>query len=502
MFRFTHFVAAPAFVVLMGGTAHAALTADQVWQSWKDAAGSVGLEVKAATEANSGGVLTLNGVSIAPPGETTAITISDMTLTEEADGSVSIRPGASIGLTGAGDGTGSFAVTHDGLVLVAREGDGGATVYDYSAANLAVKVDASYEGYSFDANTPAQRVSNLVDVTLAGLSGSYSDTPGANRTFGLDLNAETLAYNVVSDDPNMKMKTAQASSTDAVALKATFALPSGIALPAIATATDFGTALQEGLAITLDMTQGASTGSVSQEDEFFPYQMTMSAPGGDATMRFDKSAFALKSQGAGMQLNVTSSAIPAPVEITAGPVAIDLLSPVMSGDAAADYHLKMNLTQFTLNDAVWGMFDPGAALQREPLDLAVDVSGKAKVDFVAMAAAEETGAMPPMPAPETLDITTIALKVAGAALDAAGAFTFDNSMGMPMPLGKADVAVTGANALIDGLIATGLLSEDDAMGARMMMGAFMKPGAEPDSLTTTIEAKEGFAIFVNGQQIQ
>jgi hypothetical protein len=30
----------------------------------------------------------------------------------------------------------------------------------------------------------------------------------------------------------------------------------------------------------------------------------------------------------------------------------------------------------------------------------------------------------------------------------------------------------------------------------------MKPGAEPDSLTTTIEAKEGFQIFVNGQQIQ
>ena len=115
--------------------------------------------------------------------------------------------------------------------------------------------------------------------------------------------------------------------------------------------------------------------------------------------------------------------------------------------------------------------------------------------------AEETGAMPPIPAPEKLDITDISLKVAGAALDANGAFTFDNSMGIPMPLGTATVNVSGANALIDGLIATGLLQEQDAMSARMMMGMFMTPTGD-DSLTSKIEAKEGFAIFVNGQQIQ
>ena len=38
MFQFKTLAAAPALVILMGGTAHAALTADQVWQSWKDGA--------------------------------------------------------------------------------------------------------------------------------------------------------------------------------------------------------------------------------------------------------------------------------------------------------------------------------------------------------------------------------------------------------------------------------------------------------------------------------
>jgi hypothetical protein len=108
--------------------------------------------------------------------------------------------------------------------------------------------------------------------------------------------------------------------------------------------------------------------------------------------------------------------------------------------------------------------------------------------------------VPPVPAPESLNITELGLKVAGAALAGTGAFTFDNSAGIPMPLGEANITITGANALIDGLIATGLMSQDDAMGARMMMGMFMVPAGD-DSLTSKIEAKEGMQILVNGQPL-
>jgi hypothetical protein len=69
MFRMTSLFGRSGPCFLMSGTAHAALTADQVWQSWKDAGALVGLTVSAATENNAGGVLTLNGVSIAPEGD-------------------------------------------------------------------------------------------------------------------------------------------------------------------------------------------------------------------------------------------------------------------------------------------------------------------------------------------------------------------------------------------------------------------------------------------------
>jgi hypothetical protein len=162
----------------------------------------------------------------------------------------------------------------------------------------------------------------------------------------------------------------------------------------------------------------------------------------------------------------------------------------------------MKLSQFSVSEEAWALFDPTGALKRDPADLAIDISGKTKLDVIAMAQADEAGTEPPVPAPESLNINELMLKVAGAALTGTGAFTFDNSMGVPMPLGEANVTVTGANALIDGLIATGLLAEEDAMGARMMMGAFMSPGANPDELTSKIEAKAGGEIYVNGQRVQ
>ena len=498
MFRMTSYLAAPAVVFLMGSTASFALTADQVWQSWKDAGAAVGLEVTAATENNSGGVLTLNGVSIAPAG-LPGITISDMTLTEGSDGAVTIAPGADIGVAMAGEIKGSVKITHEGLTLVAREADGG-VAYDYSADKLDLAYDTTAPGMSFD-GSPAPEVKNAGTFGFAGLSGTYSDTPGTNRTFGLGLMAETLAYDTTLDDPSMEMKQTTSSTTSGIELSLEVALPSSVSaggeMPA-----DFGVALQEGLALSFSSKQGDSTGTMAQVSPYMPMNMTIKAGGGEASGQFNKDTLQITSTGSGLEIEGTSGMMPAPFKVTVGPVEFGLTSPVMAAETAGDYGLVLKLSQLSINEETWAMFDPQGALSRDAADLVIDVSGKAKVDFAAIVAAGETGTEPPVPQPETLDIAEIALSAAGAALQATGAFTFDNSMGMPMPLGEADVTVTGANALIDGLIAAGLMAEEDAMGARMMMGAFMSPGANPDELTTKIEAKEGFAIFVNGQRIQ
>jgi hypothetical protein len=499
MFRMTSHLAAPAVVLLMGSTASFALTADQVWQSWKDAGAAAGLEVTAATESNAGGVLTLNGVSIAPAGGA-GVTISDMTLTEASDGSVSIVPGADIGVAMAGETTGSVKVTHDGLTMVAREADGG-VAYDYTAAKLDVVYDTAYPGVSFDGSL-APEVKAAGTFGFANLAGVYSDTPGDNRTFGLDLTADTLAYTTSTDDPMMELKQTTSSETQGIELSFDLTLPTSMSAGGMTAApADFGAALQEGLAISFTSKQGESTGTMNQESPYMPMALTIKAGGGEAAGEFNKDVLSLTSTGSGLQIDGTSGMLPVPVTVTSGPVEFGFNMPVTAVDVAGDFGFLMKLSQFSLNEEAWGLFDPQGALKHDAADLAIDISGKTKMDIPAMIAASETGGMPPTPAPESLDITEMSLKVAGAALDATGAFTFDNSLGMPMPLGEANVTVTGATQLIDGLIATGLITEDDAMGARMMMGMFMTPAGE-DTLTSKIETKEGFAIFVNGQQIQ
>ena len=498
MFRMNSYLAAPALALLMSGTAHAALTADQVWQSWKDAGALVGLTVSAATENNAGGVLTLNGVSIAPEG-VAGVTISDMILTEQSDGTVAIAPGADIGVAMSGDAEGSVKLTHDGLTITAREADGG-MAYDYAAAKLDVVYDTSYPGTSFD-GSEAPKVSASGTVGFNNLAGTYSDTPGTNRTFGLDIKADTLAYTTTSDDPGMEMKQTSTSETAGIEMSMDFALPSTIALASVASAADFTTALNEGMSFTLTTKQGESKGTMKQESDFMPMDLVMDAGGGEGTVLFNKDTFSIKSQAAGLNIEAGPGMMPVPVKVTAGPMEFDMTSPVIATEAAGDYSFVLKLADFSLNEEAWAMFDPQAALPRDAAQIAIDISGKTKIDLPGLITAEESGVQPPIPAPESLNITELGLKVAGAALAGTGAFTFDNSMGIPMPLGEANVTVTGANALIDGLIKVGIISEDDAMGARMMMGMFMVPGANADELTSKIEAKEGMQILVNGQPL-
>ena len=59
------------------------------------------------------------------------------------------------------------------------------------------------------------------------------------------------------------------------------------------------------------------------------------------------------------------------------------------------------------------------------------------------------------------------------------------------------------NGLIDNLAAAGLVSNDDVMGARMMMGMVARPGeGGGDSLVSEVELTPGGGLIVNGMQFQ
>jgi hypothetical protein len=106
-----------------------------------------------------------------------------------------------------------------------------------------------------------------------------------------------------------------------------------------------------------------------------------------------------------------------------------------------------------------------------------------------------------------LTVNALTLAIAGARLTGAGDFTFDNAdmstfPGMPRPEGALDLQLTGGNTLMDTLVAMGLLPEEQAMGARMMLGLFARPGSGPDSLTSRIEITPDGQLLANGQRLR
>ena len=104
---------------------------------------------------------------------------------------------------------------------------------------------------------------------------------------------------------------------------------------------------------------------------------------------------------------------------------------------------------------------------------------------------------------------SLVVEAVGARIAATGAVTFDNDDlqsygGMPKPVGAVDVTISGANGLLDTLVSMGLLSDQDAGGARMGMAMVAKPdpAAGEDVLTSRFEFTEAGGVLANGMQLK
>lgn len=491
MFQRSLIISASAAVLLCGTSAFA-LTADQVWAEWQ-AAGSAGggASVTAATEAKDGSTLRLNGVKMAGKDGSGDVTISEVVLTEEADGSVAIRPGdISIDLP---PGQGSMAIKHDGMVVTVHEDPGGRG-YGVSANGIGLVMDIV-------TSSGAQSGKVAGNVELSSLSGRYS-----NQTDGIqvDMSTARAVYNLQQVDPAAGLDSDTTSDTADIKIAGKLTIPAGVNLMAIQGSAAFWNAVSQGLMFDLKMTQGVSKGTINDRNPMFPLQASFEAQPGSTSLVANESRLRLEAQAPGVKMDVSPAGAPAPIPASADLFGMSFEMPIKAPEGGA-FELGLKVSNLVLGEGAWSLFDPSGALARDPADLSLMLTGTTKIDLPAITIAEEAGTAPPVPEPLSLDIKELGLKFAGAALSGTGAFTFDNSAlafgGPPMPIGVANLRLEGGNKLIDSLIAAGLLPEQDAMGARMMMAMFGKPEGD-DILSSQIEAKEGGSIFVNGQQIQ
>jgi hypothetical protein len=270
----------------------------------------------------------------------------------------------------------------------------------------------------------------------------------------------------------------------------------------------FAMALTAGFAAKGALTWGAGGYEFSSTDSGTEVTGSSTSDSGNLNFGMDRDTIHYGGTAVGTKASFTSSDFPFPVDITIAESVFNLLMPVNKTDAPADFGMTIKLGDLTVSDGIWGMIDPGSILSRDPATINLELDGKAIWLVDIMDPTSEEAMNTDIPGQlHALTLKALQVKVAGADLTGAGAFTFNNDDletfdGFPAPTGALDLKLVGGNGLMDNLVKMGLLPEDQAMGARMMMGLFAVVGDGDDTLTSKIEVNADGSIMANGQRLK
>lgn len=473
--------------------ARAEVTAEQVWADWTAYYQELGQTVTVASQGMQGDTLVVQGVTFGStlPDGSISTTVGEVRLRNVGDGSVEVTLSETIPVVMSakppeGEATDmTINVSQSGMKMIVSGGPGDMT-YDISAPLIGVSVT--------EVKTDGEAVPMTVALNLKNTTGKMHSVTGAGREMSSDLAAEAMDFDVTAKDPKGAGAFSMKGTLNALTTTSDMKLPAGVTL------VDMNAAMKAGLSITGSMAYGAGNYTMDFQDAEQTMNMVSSADSGTLAFSMSSAGIAYGGGGKNTKLAMSGNQLPAPMDLAIADTAFDFAMPVMKGDAPQPFKLAMKIADVTVSDSVWAMFDPTSQLPRDPATVVVDASGTAtmKIDLFDPAQAA-AAAVPGLL--DSLDLAGLQVKAAGADLTGSGAMTFDNSGPAPMPTGAVDLKLVGGNALIDKLVAMGLVPEDQAMGARMMLGLFAVPAGD-DVLTSKIEFKGADGIYANGQRVQ
>lgn len=485
---------------VLAGAASADVTPQQVWDNWKSLAESTGETFSAGSEEMSGDTLTLGEVRVVidmPEGRAEGV-VDRIVLAGQDDGTVRItmsdRSEMTFDMTPADADPFQMVLATEAPGFEAIASGSPETMdYTYSAPELAVAVE--------DFRRDGKPVPMQARLALSDLAGSYTLVGTGRPTFDSELAASgaVLSLDATSDDPKDGGRLVARLDYSALTARShgTLAPISALAGPAAERPDmDIAGSYGHGDARTqIDFT-GNDGSTLSVE--------TSSASG---TLEFEVTPERMRYEGSNSRVAaaLSGSRIPLP-EVTA---ALDesrfrLAGPIARTEAPEDVSLVVKLSGLTLGDPVWQMLDPAGMIPRDPAELELDLSGKARL--LSEPGLPAAGTEAPPAELDSLQLNALRLSVAGAELTGTGGFTFDNSdmttfPGIPAPDGSVMLRLAGSDALLNTLVQMGLVPQQQAMVARMMLGSFARPAGE-DVLETEISVTPDGAVAANGQRLR
>ena len=488
-----------AAALIAGTAAHADLTAEQVWADWKAQLDLYSEDaVTIGAEETSSGTVTVRDINVSSVEDDVMIEmmIGNLNFNEQSDGSVRVTMQDSFPMIITADDGSVITIqfSQENLEMVVS-GDPGQMEYDVSADNYTIAFQDMVNGdvtVNGDASMVASDIAASYTVTTGELRDVSSDTsigaidvlvdfkiPGGNGDY---ITAAAKVTNIQSQSESTLPLSADLETPDDL-----FANKFSIAGGYIVDSADYV------FDVNTDGEQVAgsiSTGTVTLTGEL-----------NDTTVGYD-------SQTLDLAVNVQTSQLPFPVEVKMSEYGTGFRMPVGVTDAPSDFGFKLNLVDLVVGDALWNLFDSGNVLPRDPATLQIALSGKAKALFN-MLDPEQQMLMADNEMPfelSSVSLDTLKIMAAGALFTGTGAFTFDNEdtqsfAPLPRPEGDASFEITGLNALLDNLVAMGLVPEQDIMGPRMMMGMFARSTGD-DQMAIDIDIDASGQVNVNGNRVR
>lgn len=483
--------------------AQADVTAQDVWSEWKDVLGQYGTEIDYGIQNQTSSGISVSGTTLSSTIEDGEFSLSfpDLEFTDQSDGTVLITTGDTItGTMTQSPSLGSptqilFSAILGGFQSIVS-GDPINMTNDFSVDKLTLKLDDIRQG---DVSFAPQ-----VEMVMEGYTGRSTSTKTDVRTVD-----QTAAINSVTIDIDVQDPTSQ-SSFDGL-FKVESLTASGVSVvPQDIDMSDPAALFKSGFSSTSDFAYEAMTFDLSTVAEDQTFEATGSNAGGLYAGSFSDQGIDFKSLGRDLAIEAKTSQFPFPILINLEQSASGLKMPLAQTDAPVPFSLDFGLNGFAVNDILWSLFDPTSQLPRDPADVEIGLNGTAlwlidPMDEEAATAATLNGQ--DVIQLHSLNLNNLIVDIAGANLTGEGAFTFDNTDkvtfdGMPKPTGQLDLEVLGLEALLEKLATLGLLPTEQAMGARMMLGLFARPGDTPDSLTSTLKINDAGEISANGQRIR
>lgn len=392
---------------------------------------------------------------------------------------------------------GTVAYRHTALDMRVS-GSVSAPRYDYTADTLALELtDLAVDG------TPVGRDEIRLGLSMADVTGSSLSQIGGTRVIEQTFDAGSLGYEIFMTDVDGGDDKAQI-----VGSMMDLSMTAGSEMPASPSGQDGVADLIPDMTGDVSFVHRGGTLDVNSTTEGSETQYSARTEGADLNVDVTPSGLGYGVTSRGVTLQLVTPDMPVPLDIEATEAAFDLSGPMRPTETAQPFDLSFALRGFEMAEAVWSLFDPGAALPRDPALLEIDLSGEMRqlidmFDEEAVAALDEEDRPTEL---QSMALDGLTLELAGARLTGTGGFTFDNSDfstfdGIPAPSGEVTLELSGINALIDTLVTMGLVPQEQAMGVRMMMSMFAQPIGD-DMLSSKIEVKGSGEVLANGQRLR